>query len=111
MDQPAALLQNATEQTGHFLAIQLRGTAADRDCIGTIVRARVGDREIVKQLVGGDGLNCSNQRQLVFGLGPNKGVPELSIRWPSGQTQTFRDLPGDAELIFVEGSDEATPAP
>ncbi|MGE0608877.1 MAG: FG-GAP-like repeat-containing protein [Pirellulales bacterium] len=106
IDQPAALLLNRSSATGHSLTVQLRGVASSRDCIGAVVTARVGDRMQTRQLVGGDGFQCTNQRQLVFGLGPHETVEELSIQWPAGKKQTFHNVPGDVELIFVEGSPE-----
>lgn len=106
IDQLAALLSNESVATGHFLAVQLRGVGSDRDAIGAVVHARVGDRTLVKQLVGGDGFHCTNQRQLVFGLGQADRIDELTVRWLSGTTQSFQDVPADAEFLLVEESSQ-----
>jgi tetratricopeptide (TPR) repeat protein len=104
MNDPAALLRNDTESHGHFLAVRLVGTASDRDAIGTVLRARVGERTITKQLTAGDGFQASNERQIVFGLGEAQQVDELHVRWPGGQEQQFTDLAADAHLVLIEGA-------
>ncbi len=105
---PAALITNATEQHGHFLAIQLRGVQSSRDAIGAIVTLTAAGKTYRQWLTAGDGYQASNQRQLVFGLGPQQRVEELKIHWPSGREQQFSDLAADQELIFVENSPRIT---
>jgi hypothetical protein len=66
---------------------------------------------LVKQLTAGDGYQASSQRQLVFGLGDNPVVDELSIRWPSGRQQTFSGIAGDAGYLLVEGRSQLVRLP
>jgi hypothetical protein len=102
---PAALLTNQTSPAGHFLALQLRGTNGSRDAIGTIVRVMSGGRTITRQLTAGDGYQASNQRQLIFGLGPAEKIDQVEIQWLGGGRQTFTDLSLDTEYIALEGRD------
>ncbi|MGI8979947.1 MAG: FG-GAP-like repeat-containing protein [Pirellulaceae bacterium] len=102
---PAALLTNQTSPAGHFLALQLRGTAGSRDAIGAVARVKIGERIITRQLTAGDGYQASNQRQLIFGLGSAEKIDQLEIRWLHGTTQTFTDLSVDAQYIALEGRD------
>jgi hypothetical protein len=104
LDAPAALVSNVSTETGHYLAVQLRGVKCSRDAIGAIVTLRCAGRRRIQWLVAGDGYQASNQRQLVFGLGPETRVEELQVRWPSGETQQFADLPADQALVLVEGA-------
>lgn len=103
--QPVSLVSNQTQDAGHFVAIKLCGVESDRDAIGAVVEAKIGDRSIMRQLTAGDGYLASNQRQLVFGLGDSTKVDELTVRWPSGAVQTFTDLAADAELLIIEGTE------
>ena len=48
------------------------------------------------------GFMSSSDRRVHFGLGPNKKVKELDIRWPSGIQQTLHDLDVDQILTIVE---------
>jgi hypothetical protein len=105
---PAALVANIAADTGHYLAVQLRGVKSARDAIGATVTIVAGGRRRTQWLTAGDGYQASNQRQLVFGLGPQTRVEKLLVRWPSGSRQEFADLAADQELILVEGSPRLT---
>jgi thioredoxin-like negative regulator of GroEL len=103
LDTPAALVTNRSLETGHFLALQLRGVESNRDAIGAQVTARAAGRTRSKWMTAGDGYESSNQRQIVFGLGEAQSVELLTVRWPSGREQRFPDVAGDAQYILVEG--------
>lgn len=102
LDAPAALLTNTTQTAGHFVAVELRAVTTSRDAIGATVTVRVSGRNLVRQLVAGDGYQASNERQLVFGLGSNAHIEALTVLWPSGTKQECRDIPVDSHLIIIE---------
>ncbi len=106
LDVPTAIVTNETADTGHFLALQLRGVRSARDAIGTVVSVRAGQRRWVQQLTAGDGYMASNSRQLIFGLGEVELLDEITVRWPSGAEQTFQNVPTNTELLAVEGHHE-----
>lgn len=64
-------------------------------------------REWTRQLTAGDGYQCSNQRQLVFGLGQCEAVDRVDVSWPSRQRQSFSNLTVDREWILIEGRSSA----
>jgi hypothetical protein len=111
LEAPAALVANASAETGHFLAVQLRGVKSARDAIGAELTLVAGGRRRTQWLTAGDGYQASNERQLVFGLGAENRVTKLSVRWPSGLRQEFADLAADQALILVEGSPRITRLP
>ena len=104
LDSPVALLTNDTKNVGNYLAVRLRGVVSARDAIGANVTLQSGDESWVQSLTAGDGYMASNQRQLVFGLGERRQIDSLTIRWPSGQTDQFTNLPVGEEILFIEGS-------
>lgn len=106
LDSPAALLTNRTATAAHYLALSLRGVRCARDAIGARVTAEIGGRDVVKQLVAGDGYQASNERKLIIGLGDDTQVANLRIRWPAGDEQTFADVAADVEWLAVEGRAE-----
>jgi hypothetical protein len=106
---PAALLTNTTRQPGHYVKLQLVSTGSARDSIGTSVELAAGDKKIVRQLSAGDGFQASNERALVFGLGPNTAIDSIVIRWMSGHEQRLTGVQADRELLVVEGRDQPTP--
>jgi len=109
VDAPAALLTNRTPRHGRFLAVHLRGVKSDREAIGATVRLKTAERTFVRQLTAGDGFQASNERQLTFGLGGAERVEALTVAWPSGLEQTFRDLAVDQAIVLIEGRGEIFP--
>jgi tetratricopeptide (TPR) repeat protein len=103
LDSPAVLLTNQSERRGKSLTTQLVGTSSAREPIGATVQVHPSRaRKMTQQLTAGDGYQASNQRQLVFGVGPDQHV-EVSVRWPSGIQQTFSDVETDLTWIVIEG--------
>ena len=103
LTSPVALLQNRTRDPGRYLAVSLVGVDCDRDAIATTVRVISGERSWVRQLTAGDGYQCSNQRQLVFGLGMLEHVDRVEVNWPSGRRQFFSDVTVGRQYVIVEG--------
>lgn len=99
------LLTNVSQESGHFLALRLVGVRQDRDAIGAIVRARVGETWRTRQLTAGDGYQASNERRLVFGLSENQEVDELVIAWRGGESRVISNLAADTEWLWIEGAD------
>jgi tetratricopeptide (TPR) repeat protein len=106
VDAPFALLSNQSATAGHFLKLSLRGVTSSRDAITAIVRVEVGGRTIVRQLAAGDGFVASNERTLVFGLGPSDRADSVTVTWPAGTEQRFENVAGDREWLIVEGHNE-----
>ena len=103
---PAALLTNTTPHVGHHLTLRFVGTKSARDSIGTTVEMTVGGKKLMRQLTAGDGFQASNERILVFGLGEKTAADSVNVTWPSGQIQKLSALPGDQEVLLVEGRAE-----
>jgi len=76
----------------NYLKIRLRGTRSNREGLGAQVTVVLPDgRRLLEVLDGKSGYLSQSDLPLYFGLGEADTVPELDIRWPSGEHQT---LPG-----------------
>jgi hypothetical protein len=84
----------------NWLAFRLRGTRSNRDAIGATVRLRVNDQMLVRQVQSAGGYLSQSSKTLHFGLGDQKQVEQVEIRWPSGVRQTIRS-PGINRLHEV----------
>jgi hypothetical protein len=108
---PAALLTNTTASPGHHLSVRLVATGSARDAIGTTVEVSVHGKKLMRQLTAGDGFQASNERLLVFGLGPDTTADSVTIHWMSGRVEKLAATPADRELLFVEGRSEPVVMP
>ncbi len=81
--------ENAHPATGDWIAFELEGTRSNRSAIGARVRLTWNGRQQVQEVSGGSGFAAQNQRRLHFGLGEQRVVDEVQIRWPSGRRQTL----------------------
>ncbi len=104
---PAALVLNRSTNEGHFVSIRLVGQKY-RDAIGSEVRVTSDHQTFVKQLIAGDGFECSNERRLLFGLGETSSIGEIRVRWPGGAEERFTNAVVDCDLLLVEGTQVAT---
>lgn len=103
LDDDSSLLTNTSRRDGRFLALRLFGVQSNRDAIGTTVEARIGDRRIVRQLTAGDGYQASNERRVILGAGEAETIDRLTVRWPSGRVQHFKNIALSREVWLPEG--------
>ncbi|MHC4880937.1 MAG: ASPIC/UnbV domain-containing protein, partial [Planctomycetota bacterium] len=99
---------NQTEAAGHHVSLQLVATRTVRDAVGAEVTVSTNRSRWTKQLTAGDGFQASNERSLIFGLGDFSQPVEVTVHWPSGETETISDVAVDCTLIIVEGQSDAT---
>lgn len=98
------LFLNRIPQTLHRVRLELRGVESNHDAIGARVTARCGDQQIVRDLFPNNGFMGQSPPELILGVGQAELIDELTIRWPSGQVQSFRDVPIDCGLKITEGN-------
>ena len=87
-NEPVALLRNRVFDRGHWLGIELVGRTC-RDSVGAKLTLEAGGRTLTRFVLGGGSYLSTNDRRVVFGLGGARAVQSLSVRWPSGRTQTW----------------------
>jgi hypothetical protein len=111
IDAPPALVENRGASTGNFLSIRLIGVTGERDATGTVLEVTADGQHWRRQLTAGDGFAASNQKLVTFGLGAAPRVDRLVVRWRSGRTEEFNNLPANARLTVVEGQSHLTRDP
>lgn len=90
----------------HWLKVSLRGRRSNRLGIGSRLIARIGERQIVRELYPVNSYRSQAPALVYFGLGDAETVDELTVRWPTGEVQTLKDLAADRHVVVQEGSDE-----
>ena len=100
------ILHNAMKDIGPSIAFRLQGKKSNGDAIGAAVTLEAGGLRQTKYLQAGSGFLSQHSKELFFGLGKVEGTVRASIRWPSGQTQTFENLPANHRIEVQEGAQE-----
>ena len=65
------------------------------------ITAEDGTRQY-NQVTTAAGYACASDSRVHFGLGGNKTVREIEIRWPGGIRQTLHDIGADRVLAVEE---------
>ena len=104
LDGAPALLRNDVGNRQNFLAIDLAGTTSNHTGLGARVTVTSADdlRQTEERRSGGSYLSQSDTR-LHVGLEKRTIVPAIRVRWPSGVTQEFSNVPANAFISITEG--------
>ncbi len=105
------LLRNELMTGYNAASFDLRGRRSNRDAVGAkiVLETNLGSR--TKFVKIGSGFLSQSSRRVWFGLKNQGGIPRVKVEWPSGEVQTFRDLPANHRITIVEGVDKVTTHP
>ncbi len=106
--QKLAYLHNDAAWRGNALRVELVGTRGNRDAVGAVARLTAGGLRQVRVRSAGSGFQAQSEATLHFGLGGAQRADELTVRWPGGSVETFRDLPAGNVVRIVEGEGRVT---
>jgi hypothetical protein len=95
------LVHNISENTGHWVAIKLRGTKSNRDGIGARIEVYAGGKRWTAERVASSGYLSQDDDRVHFGLGAAESIEKIQIHWPSGREQTLEKQAVD-RVISVE---------
>ena len=100
--QQAVLLRNEGGNDNHWLHLKLIGSTSNRDAIGARVKLTSNQQNQIREVISGSSYLSQSSLDLEFGLGQAEKVDLVEIRWPSGITQTLRDLAVNQHLVIKE---------
>ncbi|HYN00812.1 MAG TPA: CRTAC1 family protein [Vicinamibacteria bacterium] len=113
LDDRGRVLRNEGGNRGHWVQLRLVGRRSNRDGIGAEVRVTTASgaiRHATARTAGG--YLSAGDRRVHLGLGAEKGVRSIEIRWPSGTLQRLNDVAVDQILTVTEPeADPARPKP
>jgi hypothetical protein len=87
----------------HWLQIQLRGIAANRDGVGAHVRVTAAGLRLLDEVHSGRGYQSHWGSRLHFGLGAADRVDRVEVRWLGGGVDVIEKPPVDRVLTMIEG--------
>ena len=100
-DGTPQLLHNQSTPTGHWLLCRLVGTKSNRDGYGALLTFTVGGRKLLRRCGADGSYLSSSDKRVHVGLGQATHA-EVSVHWPSGKVNVFKNLPADHILILTE---------
>jgi hypothetical protein len=103
LDGPPTLLRNDGGNRRSWLAVKCIGTTSNRSAIGARVTVVCGDRRQIDEVMSGSSYYSQHDLRLHFGLNDATRADRLDVSWPSGATDTFRDVPANRLVVIQEG--------
>jgi hypothetical protein len=88
----------------NWLAISLRGTKSNRQGIGARIVAEVGSLKLTRELFPQNTFTSQAPANVHFGLGKAIQIDRLTISWPSGSVQEFKNVAANQRLRIREGT-------
>jgi hypothetical protein len=100
MDDAPVLIENQMSAAAPMLVLDLIGRVANRDALGAVVRARMGERVLVREVGGDRGYLSHSDRNVYLGLGEARRAEEVRIQWPGGGEESIGALePGSYGIL------------
>ena len=89
---PAYLFRNDLNSGNRFLRLHLTGTKSNRDAIGAVVRIYHRGETQMRTVRAGSSYLSQSELPLTFGVGKADRLDRLTVEWPSGGTQEFKNI-------------------
>lgn len=102
LNAPAEIFRNVSAPHQHWLTVKTVGTHSNRDGIGAKLRLEAAGGVQYNHVSTSVGYAGSSDLRVPFGLGLDRLVKRLEIRWPSGARQELEGIHADQILTVVE---------
>jgi len=103
LNEKPRILMNSADNGHHWLTLDLVGRVSSRDAVGASVKVVTESGRVLHNHVSTSvGFMSTSDKRVHFGLGEEKNVKTIEIRWPSGVVQELRDVKGDQVLKVEE---------
>ena len=89
---PAVLFRNDVGSGNHALRLRLVGTKSNRDAIGAVVRIYYSGKSQMRTVRGGSSYLSQSELPLTFGVGKSASADRITVDWPSGASQEFKNI-------------------
>jgi enediyne biosynthesis protein E4 len=102
MNEKPSLYRNMAG-VGNFISLQLIGTKSNRAALGAEVTVQTDDGPRTQEVRSGGSYISQNDLRLHFGLGKTEKAEKITIRWPSGLSDTLSGLAASHFYTIREG--------
>ena len=102
LNGPAYLFRNDGANRNHWLRVRASGSTSNRSALGTVVRVTSASGTQWQMVHSGSSYASQSELTLTFGLGQDTTAATIEVQWPSGKTQTFRDVAANRAIVIDE---------
>ena len=102
---PAYLYRNDQTSANRSIRFQLVGTKSNRDAIGATVRifpGASGGKNQSRVVHGGSSYLSQSELPVTFGVGKSEKMERVTVDWPSGRSEEYKDLATGRAYEIVE---------
>ena len=99
---PLRLFANRCAAQKKRVQLDLVGVKSNRSAVGSRVVIHCGGRMIVRDVFSANGFMGQGPTGLLIGLGDADQIDRLVVRWPTGDSQQFENLPVDVRIRITE---------
>ena len=104
MNDRPSLLRNVGGNKQNWIKLKLVGTKCNRTAIGARARVITGKHVQMGEVQSGASVMSQNDLRLHFGLGGNKVVDAIEVKWPTTQKiERFNNVKSNQILTIREG--------
>jgi hypothetical protein len=97
------VLYNTSTGNSHWILIEARGRKSNRDGIGTKIKLTTAAGQVqYNHVTTAVGYASSSDKRVHFGVGGNRRIREIELRWTSGKVQVLKDVAVDQILRVNE---------
>lgn len=104
MNEPPSLLRNDFAGKNNWLTIKAVGTKSNRTALGARLRVTAGGRTQTQVVLSQSSYYSHDDMRLHFGLGNNSKADAVTITWPNGNTEIFKDVSANQIVTLQEGT-------
>ncbi len=104
LNEAPRILMNSADNGNHWIALELIGTKSNRDAIGAKVKLTTQSGRVLYNHVSTSvGMLSTSDKRVHFGLGDEREIRLIEIRWPRGGIQKIENAKADRFLKIQEG--------
>lgn len=104
---PDWLFRNNVDKSNHWINIECIGKTSNRSALGTKIKTKttINGKSVMqmREISAQNTFNGQNELRVHFGFGQTKTIDEVTIHWPSGRTEIFKNVKTDQFLVATEG--------
>jgi hypothetical protein len=101
LDETPSLMVNRNA-AGNWILLKLKGRKSNRSAIGARVTLKAGNLTQMREVKSGGSYQSQSDLRLHFGLGSNRRIDEVKIRWTDGHVQVLNGVPSNQIMVIEE---------